>query len=162
MSREILRSFSLAASLFLFWLALSGHLTPLLLAMGIGSALVCLAVALRLRTVDLEGHPAELTLRAFLYLPWLAGEILKSAWAVTKIILHPKLPISPALTAVRASQRTSLGRAIYANSITLTPGTITVGVEGSTLTVHALQREGAIDLEGGAMDRRVGQFEAAA
>ena len=95
------------------------------------------------------------------YYPWLIREIAKSAWAVTKIIINPKLPISPTMTVVRASQRTAAGVATYANSITLTPGTITVGVNGNDLTVHALVREGAIDLEGGEMDRRVSRFEGA-
>jgi multicomponent Na+:H+ antiporter subunit E len=63
------------------------------------------------------------------------------------------------MTVVRASQRTTAGIATYANSITLTPGTVTVGVSGNELTVHALVREGALDLEAGEMDRRVTRFE---
>jgi multicomponent Na+:H+ antiporter subunit E len=86
-------------------------------------------------------------------------EIAKSAWAVTKIIVNPRLPVSPTMTIVKASQRTSLGVNVYANSITLTPGTITVGVDGDELTVHALVKNGADDLETGGMDRRVSQFE---
>ena len=66
------------------------------------------------------------------------------------------------MTIVRASQKTAAGVATYANSITLTPGTVTVGVNGRDLTVHALVREGALDLEGGGMDRRVSQFEGTA
>jgi multicomponent Na+:H+ antiporter subunit E len=65
------------------------------------------------------------------------------------------------MTVVKASQRTPAGIATYANSITLTPGTITVGVTGDELTVHALVRAGADDLEAGGMDRRVTRFEAA-
>jgi hypothetical protein len=72
---------------------------------------------------------------AFTYVPWLWWEIAKSAWAVTKIILHPRLPISPTMTKVVASQKTAVGIATYANSITLTPGTITTGVKGHVLTV---------------------------
>jgi multicomponent Na+:H+ antiporter subunit E len=63
---------------------------------------------------------------------------------------------------VKSTQRTSAGIATYANSITLTPGTITVNIEGHDLTVHALVREGALDLEKGEMDRRVTRFEGAA
>ena len=65
------------------------------------------------------------------------------------------------MTVVRASQRTTAGVATYANSITLTPGTITVRLRGNDLTVHALTSDGALDLEGGAMDRRVNRFEGA-
>jgi multicomponent Na+:H+ antiporter subunit E len=114
-----------------------------------------------MRTVDAEGHPIELFAGAVTYFPWLFREIVKSGWGVTRIILHPRLPISPTMTIVRAGQRTRAGVATFANSITLTPGTITGGVSGNDLTVHALVREGAIDLEGGTMNRRVTWFERA-
>jgi multicomponent Na+:H+ antiporter subunit E len=123
------------------------------------SALLCTAVAARLRVADAEGHAVHLAWNALTYFPWLLWEIAKSAWGVTRIILHPRLPISPTMTRVVASQRTTVGVATYANSITLTPGTITTGVKGNVLTVHALARDGAADLEGGGMDARVSRFE---
>jgi multicomponent Na+:H+ antiporter subunit E len=156
-----MRIMSLAAFLFAFWVALSGHYTLFLLVAGVGSALACVLVALRMRTVDSEGHPIELFAGAVTYFPWLLREIAKSAWTVSKIILHPRLPISPTMTILRARQKTRAGVATFANSITLTPGTITVRVSGNDLTVHTLVREGAIDLEGGAMNRRVTRFERA-
>lgn len=158
----VMRYLSLAGFLFAFWVALSGHFTPMLVAAGAASALVCVLAAIRMRAADAEGHPIELFQGAVSYFPWLFREIAKSGWAVTKLILHPRLPISPTMTVVRASQRTRVGVAAYGNSITLTPGTITVGVNGDDLTVHALTREGALDLEAGGMDRRVSQFEGAA
>ncbi|HVG82299.1 MAG TPA: Na+/H+ antiporter subunit E [Methylomirabilota bacterium] len=154
-----MRQISLLLVLFLFWLALSGHYTGLLLSMGVLSAAVAGIAARRMRTVDAEGHPIEWTGRFLIYLPWLAREIGKSAWGVTKIVVNPRLPISPTLTTVKATQRTSIGIATYANSITLTPGTITVAVSGNELTVHALVREGAADLHGGEMNRRVRALE---
>ena len=154
-----MRIISLAGFLFAFWLALSGHYTPMLVAAGAASAVLCVAAALRMRIVDAEGQPIELAFGLAAYLPWLAGEIAKSAWVVTKIILDPRLPISPTMTVVAASQRTTVGITIYGNSITLTPGTITVGQRGNELTVHALTRNGALDLEAGAMDRRVTRIE---
>ena len=154
-----MRYLSLAGFLFAFWLALSGHYSPMLVAAGAASAVLCLLAAIRMRVVDAEGHPVHLFRGAVTYFPWLIREIVKSGWGVTKLILHPRLPISPTMTVVRASQRTRAAVATYANSITLTPGTITVAVKGNDLTVHALTREGALDLEAGAMDRRVSQFE---
>ncbi len=154
-----MRNLSLAGFLFAFWLALSGHYTPFLIAAGAACAVLCAFAAHRMRVLDSEGHPIHLLPRAVTYIPWLIVEIAAAAWAVTKIILHPRLPISPTLTTVRASQRTPLGVSIYANSITLTPGTITVGVNGNEITVHALVCEGALDLEGGTMDARVSRFE---
>ena len=154
-----MRMASLAGFLFAFWLMLSGHYTPVLIAAGAGSAIFCVYVVRRARLLDDEGHPIHLAWGALTYIPWLIREIAKSAWSVTKIILDPRLPISPTMTVVKATQRTSLGVNIYANSITLTPGTITVDVNGNELTVHTLVRDGAIDIEGGDMDRRVTQFE---
>ena len=154
-----MRYLSLAAFLLVFWLVLSGHYTPMLVTAGVVSAVVCVMAAIRMRTADREGHPTEFFLGAVTYFPWLIAEIAKSGWSVTKVVLHPRLPISPTMTRVKASQRTAIGVASYANSITLTPGTITVGVNGSHLTVHALVNEGALDLEAGGMDRRVSQFE---
>jgi multicomponent Na+:H+ antiporter subunit E len=157
-----MRYVSLTAFLFTFWVALSGHYTPVLVTAGVACAVVCVLAAARMRVADDEGHPIELFWGAITYFPWLVGEIAKSAWSVTKIILHPRLPISPTMTIVRASQKTAAGVATYANSITLTPGTITVGVNGRDLIVHALVREGALDVERGGMDRRVSQFEGTA
>ena len=134
----------------------------MLVTAGVVSAVICVMAAIRMRTADREGHPTEFLLGAVTYFPWLITEIAKSGWSVTKVVLHPRLPISPTMTIVRASQRTAIGIASYANSITLTPGTITVGVNGSDLTVHALVNEGALDLEAGGMDRRVSQFEGSA
>ncbi|MDX2156073.1 MAG: Na+/H+ antiporter subunit E [Hyphomicrobiaceae bacterium] len=154
-----MRLLSLFIAHFLFWLALSGHYTPFLIGAGVMCSAVCVLAAHRMGAADGEAHPLQLFGRALTYFPWLIWEICKSCWAVTKIIVDPRLPISPTMTRVRASQRTTVGLATYANSITLTPGTITTAVKGDMLTVHALVRDGAIDLEGGGMDLRVTQFE---
>src|ERR671914_193344 len=106
-----MRYVSLTAFLYLFWLVLSGHYTPMLVVAGLVCSLLCLLAAIRMRTADEEGHPIELFRGAITYLPWLAVEIGKSAWAVTKIILHPRLPISPTMTVVTATQRTAVGMA---------------------------------------------------
>jgi multicomponent Na+:H+ antiporter subunit E len=158
----MVRIATLGVFLFAFWLALSGHYTSVLVLAGMACAGLCVLAALRMRTVDAEGFPIELLAAAITYYPWLTREIAKSGWAVSKIILHPRLPISPTMTVVRAGQRTPAGVATYANSITLTPGTITVAVSRAHLTVHALVREGALELEAGDMDRRVSRFEGGA
>lgn len=154
-----MRHISLGLALFAFWLALSGHYTYFLLGIGAACSLLCVFVASRMGAVDLEAHPVHLLGRALTYIPWLIWEIMKSSWGVTRIILNPKLPISPTMTDVKASQQTPVGIVTYANSITLTPGTITTGVTGNRLTVHALEKAGALDLEAGGMDARVKQFE---
>jgi multicomponent Na+:H+ antiporter subunit E len=157
-----MRLASLAVILFLFWLALSGHYTTFLVGAGAACAVLCVFMAARMGVVDAEGHPVHLVRGALTYFPWLWWEIAKSAWAVSKLILNPRLPISPTMTQVAATQKTTVGVATYANSITLTPGTITTGLKGNLLTVHALTRDGALDLEGGGMDARVTRFEGTA
>ena len=154
-----LRYISLAAVLMVFWLALSGHYTELLIGLGVASVLGAVYICHRMAIIDEEGHPIHLALRAIIYWPWLFVEILKSAWGVSRLIVDPKLPISPTMTRVKASQRTQPGVNIYANSITLTPGTITVEVNGNDLLVHAITREGAEGLKDGDMDRRVTGLE---
>jgi len=156
------RHVSLGVALAVFWLALSGHYTPFLLAAGFGSVIAIVWFTdRRMRVLDLEGHPTHLSGRALAYWPWLLWEIVKSGWDVTKRILHPRLPISPCMVRVRTSQATDVGRVIYANSITLTPGTISLELTEGEILVHALTREGAEGLAAGDMDRRATAFEAA-
>ena len=151
---------SIGLVLLCFWMVLSGHYTIITVPAGILSVLGVVALSRRMGVADEEGHPIHLLPRAITYWPWLALEIAKSAWDVTKIILHPKLPITPTLIRVRASQRSAVGLSAYANSITLTPGTITARVSGHEFLVHALTRSAAEDLAEGTMDRRVKKFEA--
>lgn len=156
-----IRYVSLGVFLFGFWIALSGTYTPMLLAIGAASTLACLWVASRIRIVDREGHPIWLLPRTLLYYPWLFKEIVRTGWKVTRIILDPRLPISPTMTVVRANQKTPAGVATYANSITLTVGAVPARISGREFTIHTLQREVAIELEEGEMDRRVTRFEGA-
>jgi multicomponent Na+:H+ antiporter subunit E len=96
------------------------------------------------------------------YWPWLIKEIAKSGWTVTRIVLDPKLPISPTMVRFRPRQRTSVGIVTHANSITLTPGTITVEASADEFLVHALTREGAFGCIDSEMDARVERLERAA
>jgi len=158
----MLRLVVLTVILAAFWMANSGFLNPLLIIFGVTSVIACMIAAIRMRTADEEGVPLQILAGAVTYLPWLIWEIVKSSWTVTQIILHPKLPISPTMLVVRADQDTPVGQTVYANSITLTPGTITAIADGDQFTVHALQSDGADDLEAGGMNRRVCQFEGSA
>jgi multicomponent Na+:H+ antiporter subunit E len=110
--------------------------------------------------IDHEGHPIHLTLRAFLYWPWLTKEIVLSNIQVARAIVSPDMPIRLSVIKVRATQKTELGQVVYANSITLTPGTVTIGIDKDILSVHALTRGIADDLTSGEMDRRVTNMEA--
>ena len=150
---------SLAVALFAFWVLLSGMFTPFLLAAGAASAVAIALLSRRMEIADREGLPLHLTLAALTYWPWLVKEILKAGWQVARIVVAPRLPVSPALVRFRPSQRSTLGLVTHANSITLTPGTVTVEAEHGEFLVHALTQEGADGLAGSEMDRRVSRFE---
>jgi len=159
-ARDVFHSISLAVSLYLFWLLLSGFFTPFLLSAGLGCALAVVWFARRMDVVDREGHPIHLGPKALLYWPWLMKEIVKSAWDVSRVILNPRLPVSPTLVRFRPSQSTALALVIHANSITLTPGTICVGATADEFLVHALTAAGASGVGTGSdMDRRVERLE---
>ncbi|MEZ5618208.1 MAG: Na+/H+ antiporter subunit E [Rhodocyclaceae bacterium] len=153
------RTLSAALALYLFWLVLSGFFTAFLLSAGFACAVAVALFGRRMEVVDREGHPVHLTWRALAYWPWLVKEIVKSAWSVSRIILDPKLPISPTLVRFKPTQRTPEGLVTHANSITLTPGTISIEVGADEFLVHAVTREGAAGVESGDMDRRVTRFE---
>jgi multicomponent Na+:H+ antiporter subunit E len=151
----------LGLTLFAFWLALSGHYTPLLLTLGVGSCVLVVYLAHRMEAIDEEGVPLQITLRMLAYLPWLLKEILVANIDVARVILRPKLKISPRVVFFHGTQKTDLGRAIYANSITLTPGTITTGVNGNEFEIHALRAADLDTDEEQEMDLRCSKVEGA-
>jgi multicomponent Na+:H+ antiporter subunit E len=156
-----LRLASIALAMFVYWLLLSGHAKPWLVASGAVCAVAVTLFGLRMGYADEEGHPVGLIPRGFVYWPWLVKEIVMSAINVSRLILDPKLPISPTLIRAKATQKTSVGLVSYANSITLTPGTISVEVNSrdKEILVHAISRDAADGLAEGEMDRRVTWFE---
>lgn len=150
---------SLSLVLFGVWLLLSGHYEPLTTSLGVASSLFVAWIAHRMDVVDHEGHPMHLTWRAVFYWPWLFWEIIKSNIEVAGIILNPRLPIRPQIVWIKATQVDDLGNTIFGNSITLTPGTVTIDVVGNHIEVHALADRFAKSLRSGEMDRRVTEME---
>jgi len=155
----VLRLISAFAVLYLFWLVLSGYFTFFLMSAGAACAIVVVWFARRMEVIDAEGHPVQLGWRIVAYWIWLSKEIAKSAWDVSRIIVDPRLPISPTMISFRPSQKTTVGLVIHANSITLTPGTITIDAAKDEFMVHALTRAGADGVTSGDMDRRVSACE---
>lgn len=157
----MLRAVSLSVSLFVLWLLLSGHYEPLIIVLGAVSCVFVAWIAYRMDVADHEGHPIHLTWRVLLYWIWLFWEIIKANIQVARLILAPRLAISPTVIKVKASQPDDLGHVTYANSITLTPGTVSIDVRDATIEVHAITREMAESLKTGDMDRRVTRIEVA-
>ena len=146
---------SLFVLLFLSWLLLSGIYTGLLLGFGVLSCLLVIAICRRMKIVDPEGHPNHLVIGLLRYMPWFLWAVTKANIDVARRIVHPRLPMAPRVIRVEASQKTHLGQVIYANSITLTPGTVAIETDEGIIDVHALTRESAEEVRSGDMDRRV-------
>lgn len=132
---------------------------PLMLAFGVASCLLAAWISSRLQVVDPSERPLLIFLRMIGYIPWLVLEVVKSNIDVAKIIWQKNMPISPTIVTVPASQKTALGLVIHANSITMTPGTLSIDVEPGEIEVHALAKETLEALQDGEMDRRVRKLE---
>ena len=151
-----------ALVLFGLWLLLSGLQAPLLLILGAASSVFVAWIAQRMGLLTPEPGSAWLRPRRCLaYMPWLAWQVAKANGDVALRILVPSKGISPRVLRVPSTQASDLARTVYANSITLTPGTISIDVGSDVITVHALSREGAEDLARGEMGERVSALERA-
>jgi multicomponent Na+:H+ antiporter subunit E len=151
-----MKSFSFAVILFLFWILLSGHLEPLLLGLGMASVALTVFLSRRMNVIDHESYPLHLSSKFPGFFVYLFREIVKANIdVVTRILSWRKTPISPQMIEIPQSQETDLGAVIYANSITLTPGTVTVELSKDNLTVHALSKEAASELATGAMSEEI-------
>ena len=144
----------LVITLAIFWLSNSGIYKTLLLSLGGVSILLTVLLTSRLGGIDRESVPYVRIFGFIGYLPWLVWEILKANYSVIKACLMADLDISPALVKVKTSCQSDLAKVTFANSITLTPGTVTVDVDGDKLLVHALYEANAAPGAFDEMDRR--------
>jgi multicomponent Na+:H+ antiporter subunit E len=153
------RGIALTILLGLLWLGLSGHYTTLILSFGAASVALCVLIAWRMGIVDEEGTPSHLGVRIIGYWIWLAKEIVKTNLHMAGVILRADMPINPRILRFPSTQTTDLGRVIFANSITLTPGTTSIEIEDESVLVHAVT-DLVADLDGAKeMDRRVTAVE---
>jgi multicomponent Na+:H+ antiporter subunit E len=156
----VLHALSLGFVLAILWLLLSGYYyVPLLLGLGVASIILVVLIARRMDVVDHECQPLHLSWRIVFYWVWLLKEIVVSAIHVAGVILRGNMPIRPAMLDIKATQKSELGHVIFANSITLTPGTVTVALDGDKLAVHALTEDSASGLLTGEMDARITAIE---
>ena len=148
-------------SLLVLWIMLSGHYTLLQLSLGLLSVLIVTIISSRMNLIIFDQPILQLYFIKFIpYGFWLMIEILKSNIDVCIRILNPKLPINPQLITVKSTQASNLAKVIYANSITLTPGTISIDLDGSKIEVHCLSNIGIDSLKTGVMDKKITGAEA--
>lgn len=152
-----MKTLSAAAPLLAFWLVLTGSLAATDLAMGV--ALSLLLGWWAARTLWAAGDEPSLTLaqsgRFLVYLLWLVKEIVVAAVGVAEKVLDPRMPIDPVMIVHQSPLTRPVSRVAFANSITLTPGTLTVDLDASGYTVHCLTEEFATGIENGDMESRI-------
>ena len=108
--------------------------------------------------IDISGKYSNMInvlIRLVYYAPWLFLEMFKSAIAVSKIAWSRKILVSPQICDIKTIQKSCVGQVLYANSITLTPGTITVSLDEDNLLVHGLTVQCIADLRSGKMDQKI-------
>lgn len=153
------RILGLAVLLAGFWLVLSGHYTGVLLTLGAGSVALAVWVVHRMGVVDRESLPVHLLPRLLRYLPWLVAEVLRSSLRVTRQVWSPRRRLRPAVAVTQTRELSELTQVIYANSITLSPGTLSLSVDDAGIEVHSLDEAGLTALHEGGMRARVRRLE---
>lgn len=147
----------LRLSLFLaaFWLLLSGHYVALILSLGVLSILIVAWFVRRMDKVEGEFTHLRIGVGLFLYLGWLMWQVVLSNIALVRRIWDPALPIKPTWQRLDTKVSTPLEKTLYANSITLTPGTLTTDVKDDHFMIHCLTQEGIDELREGEMEARI-------
>lgn len=143
----------LAAASGLWWV-LSGRSDWLLLSLGLGSAAFSVYLARRMLAFDHEAHSFVINRKLLAYWCWLALAIVKANLDMMRYVFTVPLQISPTWVRLHTDPKTEVGMATLANSITLTPGTVSLDVEDGAIAVHALTRDAADYLQSGDMERR--------
>ena len=154
------RPLQLAGLLFVLlvsWALWSGIYKPLLLGLGVFSAILSAWLGLRMGFFR-HAIPARVLLRLPAYWLWLLRDIVKSSLEVARVVLTPSLPISPTVIELTTEESTEAGKVILGNSITLSPGTVTIDVDGDRMLVHCLTREGAAALQQQEVQRRTAKL----
>ena len=137
------------------WLLLSGHYTALILSLGVVSVLAVTWFVWRMDRVDGELGVPPLRPRLLYYLSWLMWQVVLSNIDLARRIWDPTLPIRPTWQRLDIKVTSTLAKTLYANSITLTPGTLTTDVREDHFMVHSLSPDGIEELRKGAMERQI-------
>jgi multicomponent Na+:H+ antiporter subunit E len=137
------------------WLLWSGLFKPLLLGLGAFSCLLTLYLVRRMGYFDNNMFAFRYSFSLLGFWGWLAVEVVRSSLDVARVVLKPRLRVKPEVIAISAAGLGAVDQVLLGNSITLTPGTLTLDVHEDRLLVHALTAEGARAVEEGEMLRRV-------
>lgn len=144
----------LGAALVALWATLSGQTDPLFVFFGGLSVLLALWLTAKLEIIDQDASPYHRWPVLSVFHTWLGVEIIKSNLQVIGAVLSPKPGIDPAMIDVKMTSQSDMAKTIFANAITLTPGTVTVDIDNGVLKVHALMGKNATFESFAEMERR--------
>lgn len=148
--------------IFIFWFILSGLITPLMLILGIVSSAFVIYIVNKMDLIDEEISFHKFDVIGLLsYVFWLLKEIIISNIKVCAYIVMPTKKINPKIIKIKSSQISDFANVLYANSITLTPGTVTIDVDGDEFTVHTLDHQFRESLESDEMGKKIKSTEKA-
>ncbi|MGB0513737.1 MAG: Na+/H+ antiporter subunit E [Wenzhouxiangellaceae bacterium] len=150
---------SLVVVLVLLWLGISGVYKPLLFILGVGSIVFVVWMSRRMDVVGVEHNPILYSWRLPVYWLWLLREIVKSNIEVARAALNPDRHVDPQVFTVPMELKSAVGKVTYANSITMTPGTVTLLLENDQVEVHALLRSSAKGIQSRSMERMIDWLE---
>ena len=140
---------------FAAWLLWSGLFKPLLIGLGVVSCLLVLGLSQRMGMFNKDVFSLRFIWRLLPFWGWLGKELIVANLEVARVVLSRHMKINPTVIRLQALSGDRVSQAILGNSITLTPGTVTVDDYEGELLVHCLTREGADALIEGEMNRRV-------
>ncbi len=145
------------------WLLMSGHYDLFHIALGMLSVVVVLLLNLHMNSIqffsrDVPEWEQIQYGRGLAYIPWLSWEIILASLQVAYVVLHPRLPIKPTILRFTAKLPNAGARVILGNSITLTPGTVTLEIQDEEFVVHALIEDSASGLVDGTMPTKVAKL----
>lgn len=152
---SLLRKFITAIILFAVWMVFSGFFDRFYLIIAVLSVFLSLAVIARMRIFGAGDIPTYIKPRAIIYFCWLIKEVIKSGLSVSIKVWQAMPEIMPVLAWIKTAQKTEEGLTLYANSITLTPGTLCINIEGGMMEIHALSQENMESLNRGYMNNKV-------
>lgn len=155
MNKPYARILILALLLIAAWVLWSGYLKPLLLGLGALSCVLTIWVVRRMGYFDDETFAFHYDWRLLGFWAWLGREVILSSIEVARVVLRRKVDVEPKIVDIDGKGLGPVDLALLGNSITLTPGTLTLDVYEGRLLVHALTPEGAAALQRGEMQRRV-------
>ena len=134
-------AFILTLAMIAAWLTLSGYFIPMILTFGVISIVIVVWMARRMGILDGETAPYGTIVQTVAYYTWLFSEIVKANVQVVKAVLSPDLEVSPTLVKIPLNTDVDIAETMFANSITLTPGTVAIDMQSDHIVVHALLEE---------------------